>query len=75
MFCSVTNPLIIWNPGRIKFHVITSIYRQLWPPYWRISIVVSSIVEESMNKIVLRIRVDVDDWTAERAIIAINVFL
>ena len=38
------------------------------------SIVVSSIVGVSMNKIVLRIRVRVDDWTAERAIIASNVF-
>ena len=34
------------------------------------SIVVSSIVEASMNKIALWIRVGTDDWIAERAIIA-----
>ena len=34
---------------------------------------VSSIVEVSMDKIALWIRVDVDDWTAKRAIIASNV--
>ena len=32
-------------------------------------IVMSSIVEEFMNKIALSIRVNVYDWTAERAII------
>ena len=32
----------------------------------------SSIVEVSMNKIALWIRVNVDDWTAERTIIASN---
>ena len=37
------------------------------------SIVVSSIVEVSMNKIALWIRVDVDDWTAERSITVSNV--
>ena len=31
-----------------------------------------SIVEESMNKIALWISVAVDDWTAERVIIASN---
>ena len=37
------------------------------------SIAVSSIVEEPMNKIVLWIRVGVDDdWTVETAIIASN---
>ena len=36
------------------------------------NIAVSSIVEVSMNKIALQIRVGVDDWTAERAIIASN---
>ena len=35
----------------------------------------SSIVEVSMIKIALRIRVSVDDWTAERAIIASNAVL
>ena len=35
-------------------------------------IVVSSIVVGSMNKIALWIRVGVDDWTDERAIIASN---
>ena len=34
------------------------------------SIVVSSIVEVSMNETALGIRVGVDDWTAEWAIIA-----
>ena len=34
------------------------------------TIAVSSIVEVSMTKIALWIRVGVDDWTAERAIIA-----
>ena len=34
------------------------------------SIVVSSIVEMSLNKIALQIHVSADDWTAERAIIA-----
>ena len=36
------------------------------------NVAVSSIVEVSMNKIALQIRVGVDDWTAERAIIASN---
>ena len=36
------------------------------------NIIVPSIVEVSMNKIVLWICVDVDDWTAERAIIVSN---
>ena len=33
-------------------------------------LLVSSIVEVSMNKIALSIPVDVDDWTPERAIMA-----
>ena len=37
------------------------------------SIVLSGIVEVSMNKITLRIRDRVDDWTAKMAIIASNV--
>ena len=37
------------------------------------SIVVSTIAEVCMNKIALWIRVGVDDWRDERAIIASNV--
>ena len=37
------------------------------------SLIVSNIVEVSMNKITLQISVHVDDLTAERAIIASNV--
>ena len=36
------------------------------------NIVVSSIVEVSVNKVPLKIRVSADDWTSERAIIASN---
>ena len=38
------------------------------------SIVVSSIVNVSMNKLALWISVHVDDWTDKRVIIASNVF-
>ena len=37
-----------------------------------ISIVVSSIVEVSLNKVAFYILVGADDWTAKRAIIASN---
>ena len=46
---------------------ITSNYRQTSR---QMSIIVSIIVEVSMNKIALWIHMGVDDWTAERAIIA-----
>ena len=38
-------------------------------------LIVSGIVEVSLNKIALRISVDADDWTAESAIIASNVVI
>ena len=38
------------------------------------SIVVSNIVEVSMGKIALWIRISIGDWTTERAIFASNVF-
>ena len=53
----------------------TSIYHQTWRPHYRMSIVVSSIVEVSMNKIALRLSVGVGDWTVESVIIANNVII
>ena len=38
-------------------------------------LIVSGIVEVSLNKIALRISVDADDWAAESAIIASNVVI
>ena len=38
------------------------------------NIVVSSIVEVSMGKIALLIRISIDDWTPKRVIIARNAF-
>ena len=38
-------------------------------------LIVSGIVEVSMNKIALWISVDADDWTAESVIIASNVVI
>ena len=54
-----------------KLYFISSNYRPTSSPLVN-SIVVSSIVGVSMNKKALWIRVGVDDWTAERAIIASN---
>ena len=57
-------------------HLIPSInrnYRQTWHLNSRMKIMVSGIVEVSMNKIALWISVRVDDWSAEISIIAMNV--
>ena len=51
---------------------ITRKNRQTWHPKYRKSIVVSSIVEVTMNKTTLWNPVVVDDWTAERMIIDSN---
>ena len=50
--------------------MITSNYRQTCLPNKRLSFVASSIVELSMKSMALKISVCIDDWTAERAIIA-----
>ena len=50
----------------------TSNYRQTWYPHSGMNIIVSSIVEMSLNKIALWIGVGADDLTAVRAITASN---
>ena len=59
----------------MEFIDITSNYGQYGYPIRKMSFDVSSIFGVSMNKIALWISVRVDDWTAERAIIASNIFL
>ena len=51
-----------WN--KLISVYIASSYHQIWHTNYRISLVVSIIVEMSINKIT-----SVDDWTAELAII------
>ena len=50
--------------------ISTSNYRRKRRLHGRMSIILSSIIEVSMNKIKLWICVGVDDWTVKRAIIA-----
>ena len=55
-----------------KQSFITSFYHQIWHPNDRMTLVVSSIVKVSKTKYHCGISVGVDNWTAERAVIASN---
>ena len=60
-------------PKRLVIQQLTIIAKRGVPI--RLSLLLSSIAQEYMNKIILWISVGVDDWAAERAIIASNVCL
>ena len=62
----------MWNSISQKLFFVTSKYRQILRPNYRMSAAVSSIVEVSIDKLALSISVCVSDWTAELAIIASN---
>ena len=65
IFCPLS---IVYGMEMTKTVHIARNYRQIQRPNYCMCLVVSSIVEESMGKIVLLIDVLVNDWTAERAI-------